>query len=64
MTSRTREIFDFAQNEPEARDEIEALIQHCDEDEIGNIEAAAKTILAAIGSLTEIDEDDAGFSVL
>ncbi len=52
MTSRTREIYDFAQLEPLAIADIESLIQVCDEEEIDHVEHVALAILEAIKNLS------------
>lgn len=51
MSNRTREIFEFAQLEPLLVDDIEGMIQICDEEEIDLIEQVADTLLVAIGKL-------------
>jgi hypothetical protein len=50
-TNRTREIFDFAQLEPLAVDDITVMVQRCSEDEIDHVEQVAQAVLEAIGSL-------------
>lgn len=51
MSNRTREIFDFAQLEPEAVDELESMVQICSEDDIDHIETVAESVLEAIARL-------------
>lgn len=48
MTHRTRELFDFAQTEPLAIEDMVMLVSGMDEEEIGYIEQAASNILSAI----------------
>lgn len=45
MTNFTREIFDFAQLEPDCGDDIREMIAECNPAELAYIEKVCKTIL-------------------
>jgi hypothetical protein len=51
MSNRTREIVDFVHMEPLLVDEIEAMIQQCDEEEIDHLEQCGKVLVEATARL-------------
>lgn len=51
MTSRVREIFDFAQMEPESADDVREMIGHCDPDELQMIDRIAGNLANGVRSV-------------
>jgi hypothetical protein len=48
MTNRTREIFDFAQNEPDSAFDVEQMVKDCDPDELKYLEKISGNLANAV----------------
>ena len=53
MTNRTHELFDFAQMEPLAVNDMELMLVACDEEEIDHVEQVAGNLQLAIAQVEE-----------
>lgn len=58
MTNRTKELFDFAQMEPDAVHDFRMMLRECDEEELEQVEKIARNITAAAATRSEIHEDE------
>jgi Mn-containing catalase len=63
MTNRTKELFDFAQNEPEAVHDFRMMLRDCGEEELEHVETVARNLTAAAATRSEIDEDEFGETI-
>lgn len=55
MTNRTREIFDFAQLEPLAIDDMKSMLRDCDREELDYVD---QVIYNLRDSLDSVDQQD------
>lgn len=51
MTNRTHELFEFAQMEPVAVDDMRMMLVECDDEEVGHVEQVADNLKQAIATL-------------
>ena len=57
MSNKTRELLDFANQEPLVVEDFVLLLRTMDEDEIDHIEQVANNLLLAIGRIDQVPQE-------
>jgi len=57
VTNRTRELFEFAQLEPEAIYDMRSMLRDLDNEEVDHVEMVAHSLIAGVALLAEPESE-------